>query len=85
MKKLLVIDTGSPDDSPKATSDYIQDRENPFDLSKTAERSNKKQELKPEINKFDQNFGMAMEKVKSNKGSVEAKKFVPKSKRSEMS
>ena len=28
---------------------------------------------------------MALERVKSNKGSVEPKKFVPKSKRSEMS
>jgi hypothetical protein len=50
MKKLLEIDTGSHDDSPKASSDY---RENPFDLSKTAERFQKKQELKPEVNKFD--------------------------------
>ena len=42
-----------------------------------------KLEVPPEVGNFEQNFGRALERVKSNKGSMEPKKFVPKSKKSE--
>lgn len=84
MKK-LEIETGSNDDSPKVSSDFVQDKENPFDLSYTAKRSSQRQLiLEPKVNTFDQNFGQAVDRIKSNR-SMEPKKFLPKGKRSEIS
>ena len=55
------------------------DQSNPFSLSKTAKRSNQKVTLDEEH--FDQKFEEALERVKSNNGSKEPKKFMPKSKK----